>query len=135
MLWEALPDFFFLLWLSLALGFGEECPISSAICLEKESNFFNTWHGGKLQPAAPLLKQRACVLRTGGRQAEHRPARRPALRVAERRPAPRRALRRERCERENARAAGPAGDLLISDIAQFPATSATASASSRASLL
>ena len=72
--------------------------------------------------------------RTGGRQAKRSPARRPAPRGAERRLAPRLVLRRERCERENARAAGPAGDLLISDIAQLPATSASASACSRASL-
>ena len=45
------------------------------------------------------------------------------------------ALRRERCGRENTRAAGPDGDVLTSDSAQLPATSAIASAFSRASLL
>ena len=72
--------------------------------------------------------------REGGRPSPG-PLEGPRLRAAERRPAPRRALRRERCERENARAAGLAGDLLTSDSAQLPATSATASVSSRASLL
>ena len=44
-------------------------------------------------------------------------------------------LRREGCERENARAAGSAGDCMISDSAQLPAISTATSASSRASLL
>ena len=94
-------------------------------------------------PPRPLVSSSAPALPRGwGGRPRAGQLRRPALRAAEHRPAPRLGLR---CERENTRDAGSAGDVLISpisdgvqlptisDSAQLPTTSA--SASLRASLL
>ena len=75
--------------------------LSSAFCC----GFLNySWRSGKLQLAAAHWAQATRLrLHARGRQAEHRPARRLALRAIEGRLAPRPALRRERCEREKER--------------------------------